>query len=63
MYALGLIDPNKLLQPEITVTWVAIYAKVATESPSGMEIFRQKGPPPATIWDPLRTWHGPRHRS
>ena len=24
--ALGPIDPDKLLQPEITVTWVAMYA-------------------------------------
>ena len=27
VWVLGLIDPNKLLQPENTVTWVALFAK------------------------------------
>ena len=27
VWALGPIDPNKLLQPENTVTWVALFAK------------------------------------
>ena len=31
----------------------------ATEPPSDMGISGQKGPPPATVLDPLRTWHAP----
>ena len=60
---LGLIDPYGLFQIETTVTCVTLEAKNVLRNPlQTWGFLGQKGPPPATVLDPLRTWHDPYHQ-
>ena len=53
MCALGLIDPNKLLQPELTVTWVTLEAKnVPWNPPQTWGFQAKKDPLQRLFWNP-----------